>query len=35
MLTEDLITVAWTTACIALSLYAFHRWNAGRALPAP
>ena len=33
MLTEDLITVAWTTACIAASLYAFHRWNVGGVSP--
>lgn len=31
MLTDDLMTVAWTTACIALSLYAFHRWDARRS----
>lgn len=27
MLTDDLLTVTWTTVSIALSLYAFHRWD--------
>lgn len=31
MLHDDLITVAWTAACIALSLYAFHRRDVRRA----
>jgi ABC-type transport system involved in multi-copper enzyme maturation permease subunit len=32
MLTDDLMTVAWTAACIALSLYAFHRRDVRRAM---
>ena len=30
MLHDDLVTVAWTAACIALSLYAFRKWDVRR-----
>ena len=32
MLTDDLITVAWTAVCIALSLHAFRRRDIRRAM---